>query len=194
MSGLTRTGWTWDTRFADFDQDGWQDLFVVNSVMMNRRNDRDLLFRNVDGRRFENVTETVPGLGSWMATYATTAVDLDLDGDLDLVTPRAMGPVDVFRNEAGGSALQVVLRDDAGGTTTGIGATVVVRYGDGKHQMREIQASGGFLSFDEPVAHFGLGDASAVDTIEVRWSTGETTVLSGPFATGARYTVRRETR
>ena len=194
MSGLTRTGWTWDTRFADFDQDGWQDLFVVNSVMMNRRNDRDLLFRNVDGRRFENVTETVPGLGSWMATYATTAVDLDLDGDLDLVTPRAMGPVDVFRNEAGGSALQVVLRDDAGGTTTGIGATVIVRYGNGKHQMREIQASGGFLSFDEPVAHFGLGDASAVDTIEVRWSTGETTVLSGPFATGARYTVRRETR
>ena len=92
------------------------------------------------------------------------------------------------------TTVQVVLRDEAGGTTAGIGATVIVRYGEGKHQMREIQASGGFLSFDEPVAHFGLGDVTTVDTIEVRWSTGETTVLTGPFTTGARYTVRRETR
>ena len=120
--------------------------------------------------------------------------DFDRDGDLDLGTPRAVGPVDVFRNDAGGRALQVALRDAAGGPATGIGAVVVIRTADGAQQMRELQASGGFNSFSEPVAHIGLGDTAEVAAIEVRWTTGETPVVPGPLAADARYTVRRATR
>jgi len=57
--------------------------------------------------------------------------------------------------------------------------------------MREIQAGGGFLSFDEPVAHFGLGQYDEVREIEVQWSTGTSTVAKGPFPANGRYIIER---
>jgi len=60
--------------------------------------------------------------------------------------------------------------------------------------MREIQASGGFISFDAPVAYFGLGQFTRVDRVEVEWSTGERTEIRGDFPAGARYVLRRPRR
>jgi hypothetical protein len=57
--------------------------------------------------------------------------------------------------------------------------------------MREIKSGGGYLSFDEPLAHFGLGKSTAVDRVEIRWSTGERTAIEGPFDSGHRYTIKR---
>ena len=57
--------------------------------------------------------------------------------------------------------------------------------------MREIQAGGGFLSFDPFVAHFGLGDSDRVRRVEVQWSTGERSRLAGDFSAGARYVIER---
>jgi hypothetical protein len=90
------------------------------------------------------------------------------------------------------SAIAMELQDFAG-NRSGVGSIITIHYGPSgeRHQMREIQASGGFVSFDAPVAHFGLGDFEAVDRVEVRWSTGEISVLNGPFEAGARYTVTR---
>ena len=188
--GLERTGWTWNARFADFDLDGWQDLFVVNGTPIDPRADQSLLFRNRAGGQFEDVTEAA-GVRSWLDALAWTGVDYDRDGDLDLVVPNTLGPVDLFRNGTGGRAVQVALHDGTGRNPFAIGAVVTVTLSDGTRQMREVQASGGFLSFDEPVAVFGLGDAEAVARIDVRWPTGERTVHEGPFPPGSRYTVRR---
>ena len=188
--GLEKTGWTWNARFADFDQDGWQDLYVSNGTMLTPRSDRNLLFRNREGQGFEEIGEAA-GATSWIDAYAHTTVDYDLDGDLDVIVPSTMGPVDVYRNEAAGRAVQFALRDTGSANPYAVGAVVVIRYGDGAHQMREVQSSGGFLSFDEPVVHFGLGDHTEVTEVEVRWPTGERTRVTAPFAAGARYTIRR---
>ncbi len=56
--------------------------------------------------------------------------------------------------------------------------------GGERHQLRELKASGGYISFDEPLAHFGLGEYDRVDRLEIGWSTGGTTVIPGPFDAG----------
>ncbi|WP_420456408.1 FG-GAP-like repeat-containing protein [Rubrivirga sp.] len=188
--GLSKTAWTWNARFADLDQDGWQDLYVVSGHMINRQTDRNLLFRNVGGERFEDVTEAA-GVASWLDTFSYTYVDYDRDGDLDLVVPSGLGPVEVYRNDTGGAALQIALHDGASANPSGVGAVVTITTADGQRQMREVTLSGGYLSWDEPVAHFGLGTATGVQRVEVRWPTGERTRLDGPLAAGARYVVRR---
>ena len=108
-----------------------------------------------------------------------------------MVVPATAGPVDVLRNRGTGHALQIALRDDASANRFGIGAIVTVTLADGSRQRREVQSSGGYLSFDEPVLTFGLGEATEATAVEVRWPTGERTVVTAPFASGARYTLRR---
>ncbi len=64
---------------------------------------------------------------------------------------------------------------------------------DGKrHQQREIQASGGFISFDASIAYFGLGRSQYVERVEIDWSTGEKSELDGNFAAGGRYIITRK--
>ncbi|NRD90023.1 hypothetical protein C8024_11975 [Sphingopyxis sp. BSNA05] len=60
--------------------------------------------------------------------------------------------------------------------------------------MRDISASGGYLSFDPPVAHFGLGQRKGIDRIKIIWSTGEVQMLEGPFAAGFSYRISRSKR
>ena len=95
-------------------------------------------------------------------------------------------------NNSTANRIVVELRDQVG-NRFGIGSKILLHYAGGtRHQMREIQASGGFLSFDAPIAYFGLGDAQRVERIEVQWSTGERTELTGDFSTGGRYIIHRD--
>jgi hypothetical protein len=128
--GVGFTGWSWNARFADVDNDEWQDIYVV--------------------------------AGTWFrATNSGTTGNF------------------FFHNEAGN-------RD-------GIGTVFTIHYGPGgnRHQMRELKASGGYLSFDEPIAHFGLGEYDSVERLEVRWSTGGESVIQGPFDEGYLYSLER---
>ena len=85
------------------------------------------------------------------------------------------------------------LFQDRVGNTYGIGTKLVVRYGADREErhMREIQASGGFLSFDSAGAFFGLGESAEVQEIEIEWSTGDRSVVAGPFAAGQVHTIQR---
>ena len=75
----------------------------------------------------------------------------------------------------------------------GIGTKFTIHYGPGaeRHQLRELKASGGYISFDEPLAHFGLGEYDHIDRLEIEWSTGGTTVIPGPFDAGHIYSLQR---
>ena len=184
------TEWSWNAKFADLDHNRWQDLYVVNGFLLNRFNGSNQAFAGVGGGRFQKRTEAL-GLGSHVPTGAYAFTDFDRDGDLDVITVPYIGPMQVFENQAAtGNAVTFELRDGRG-NAFGIGSTVTVRLADGSQQIREVKTGGGFLSFDEPVAHFGLGDADAVDAVTVTWSTGETTALPGPFAAGHRYVLSR---
>jgi hypothetical protein len=190
--GIENTGWSWTGKFADLDSDEWQDLYVVNGTWLKpSRVPSNVFFRNLGGGGFENAT-TGSGLEDYLIVSAYTYLDLDNDGDLDIVTNSVNGPFRVYRNnETRNHALSVELRDHRG-NSFGIGSKITIHYAGGRrHQIREIKSGGGFLSYDAPVAHFGLGHFDTVERIEVAWSTGETTRHEGPFPADAQYRIER---
>ncbi len=191
--GIADGGWSWNAAFADVDNDTWQDLFLVNGFLFNKATDRNRLFHNDQGAGFSDVSES-SGLGTITDASASTFVDYDRDGDLDVIVPTALGPILVYRNDVNdGQSIRVSLRDGKG-NPFGIGSQIIVHYGPNGdlHQFREVRASGGFASYDEPAVHFGLGDHDAVDRIEVVWSTGERSEIRGNFRAGAEYVISRE--
>ena len=193
--GVGFTGWSWNARFADVDNDEWQDIYVVAGTWFRASpsgTTGNFFFHNEAGERFNDQTDAF-GLQNFMIVSAYTVVDYDRDGDLDFVSNSINGPLWLLRNNSGdGNSIAFQLRDQVG-NRDGIGTTFTIHYGpDGKrHQMRELKASGGYLSFDEPIAHFGLGEYDSVDRLEIRWSTGGETVIPGPFAEGHLYSLER---
>jgi uncharacterized membrane protein YraQ (UPF0718 family) len=191
--GLKVTGWSWNAKFADLDNDEWQDLYVANGMFQRSNRESNFFFHNKAGQGFDHSTAEF-GLTDFRATGGYSYIDFDNDGDLDIASIPVNGPVRMFvNNSVGGNSVMFELRDSEG-NRFGIGSKIVISYGDEdapRQQMRELQAGGGFISFDAPIAHFGLGDAEQVNEVEIRWSTGGTTRLQGPFAAGARYVVER---
>jgi hypothetical protein len=190
--GVSEAGWTWNAQFADFDGDGWEDLFAVNGGWFRavERLYSHVLYRNHGGRGFRDVTKAA-GLVDYRPTGAYTFADFDNDGDLDIITAPYDAPVVFYRNQISHNSSVIVELDDELGNRAGIGSLVTVTDARGRKQQREIKSSGGYLSFNAPRAHFGLGRASAVREISVRWSTGETSRIAGPFPAGFRYRISR---
>jgi hypothetical protein len=184
--GVSFGGWTWNARFADLNNDTWQDLFMTQGSRLRFNNASNILYRNAGGKRFEDATQAV-GLEDHVPSGASLFLDYTMDGRLDIITyPFQLTP-EVWRNDAAaGAGFQVELRDMRAANTGGIGARVDIRADDGRIQMREIKASGGYESFDWTVARFGLGDWKTVT-----WPDGQATRLDGLALTAGRYRLVR---
>jgi hypothetical protein len=198
LAGVEATDWSWSPLLADFDHDGYTDLFVANGIV-RRPNDLDYInyistdsaqrflsekqmihkmptgkvanffFRNNGNLTFQNVSEKWTGAKATCSTGAAYA-DLDNDGDLDLVVNNINDKAGVFRNDAAaGSFLKIRLQGERA-NTYGTGANVLL-YVNGKIMSRELITSRGWQSAVEPVLHFGLGN-SPIDSLEVRWPGG----------------------
>jgi uncharacterized membrane protein YraQ (UPF0718 family) len=192
--GVQTAGFTWNAKFADVDNDEFVDLFAVNGWFPGKGLESHFFYHNEQGKRFSDQTEKA-GLRSFLPTSAYTYVDLFNTGNMDIVAVPIVGPVLVYVNNSTQTRIAFELRDEVG-NRFGIGSKVIIHYGAGgaRHQLREIQASGGFISFDAPVAYFGLGGFQRVERVEVRWSTGERSEITGDFQAGARYIVHRHSR
>jgi hypothetical protein len=191
--GLATTAWAWNAKFADLDNDQWQDLYVVNGTWLNTKGTTsNMFFANKTGRTFVHETEEF-GLEDFLIVSAYTYLDFDKDGDLDIITNAVNGPARVYvNNETRNQSISFELRD-ARGNHFGIGSKIFVYYGEGgrRHQVRELKAGGGYLSFDAPIAHFGLGRYKQVERVEVIWSTGERSEIRGPLRSGAFHRILR---
>jgi hypothetical protein len=184
--------WSWNARFADLDNDEWQDLYVVNGVLITQEFATNNFFHNQQGKTFK-AAEQEFGLEDMDHSSAYTYIDIDNDGDLDIIANTQYGPFKVYRNnETRNSSVVFKLRDGKGNRFC-IGCRITVYYGPkGKrHQMREIKASGGYRSFDAPIAHFGLGAYTKIQKVEVRWSDGTKELIKHPFPANGEYILRR---
>ncbi len=192
VMGVQQAGFTWNAKFADVDNDEFVDLYAVNGWLPSPLRESHVFYHNQHGKTFVEQTHAV-GLGSFLPTSAYTYVDLDNDGDLDIVAVPIAGPVLVYINTSTNNRIALALHDQHG-NRFGIGSTLIIHYGpDGaRHQMRELQASGGFLSFDAPVAYFGLGAFPHITRVDIHWSTGERSVIQGDLPAGARYIIHRQ--
>ena len=188
--GLEVGGWSWDVKIIDVDNDGFQDMLIVNGTWVpNEVTPSKIFYHNTGKGKFDE--KTVPfGFEDYLITPAAVAVDIDNDGDIDFITAPVNGPAIVFiNNSQSGNAITFEFTDHIG-NRFGIGNKVEVVTGERK-QTRELQLGGGYMSFDAPIVHFGLGNAEKVDSVTVTWTDGVKTVLKD-LPAGARYRIERE--
>ncbi len=187
----------WGTAFADYDNDGWLDLFVVNGSTLQQLKDparlvpmRSQLFWNRGPKEgfFEVSSVSGPFFEGTYVGRGLALSDFDRDGDVDAVVTTNGGEVYLLRNDGGNRNrwLQVELRG-ARGNRSGIGATVRLVAG-GRTQVRHVGAQASYLSQSSLVEGFGLGTHERVDTLEVIWPDDRRDLRTGVEA-GTRVVV-----
>ncbi|HLN02574.1 MAG TPA: CRTAC1 family protein [Bryobacteraceae bacterium] len=177
----------WGNGIADFDNDGWKDLFVARAnVDENVRlfsprtfEEPNAVFRNLRNGRFENVSATagpdfqVPG-GHRGVAFG----DLDNDGRIDAVVTVLNGQAKIFHNTTQNGNHWILLK--LCGTKSnhmGIGAKVRVTTADGAVQYNHVTTSMGYASSSDSRVHFGLGASAAAKEIQITWPSGIRQVL-----------------
>ncbi len=181
---IDASGWSWSGKFGDLDNDGWQDLYVVNGMIAKdlfahlpekELIEANMLFHNKQGKTFEPVdwglNDTSSGRGMSMA-------DMNNDGRLDVIINPLNSAAVVYENTlCQGRSIRVALKDNSQANTHAIGAIVYVTIGD-QTLTRTLTTLSGYLSGDETTLHFGIGDATQVDRISVVWPDGHVSQLN----------------
>jgi hypothetical protein len=172
----------------DADNDADLDLGIVNGHVMNSPGhvrpgateaQRKLLLRNTGGRFTDVGRQSGPGFSVDKVGRALAAADIDNDGDVDLLVVNNGGTVDLLRNDGGNGNNAIVI--GLIGTTSNrdaIGARVKVTAG-GVTQMREVKAGSSYLSQNDLRVHVGVGKATQIDRVEVRWPNGRSETITG---------------
>lgn len=179
----------WGTAFLDYDNDGWEDILVVNGHVYPQLDkarlgasapyrQRKLLYRNKRDGTFEEVAAQYGSVLMDPRVQRGMAVgDLDNDGKLDVVINDLDGPPQILHNELpnAGNWLLVKLTGK-GKNTNAIGAVVTVTAG--KLVLKRLVQSGtSYISQDDMRPHFGLGAETLIDSVDVLWPDGTTSKL-----------------
>ncbi|MCV2891181.1 FG-GAP-like repeat-containing protein [Ruegeria aquimaris] len=190
--GLDVGGWSWDTKVEDFDLDGDLDVYIVNGTWVpNEVSPSNLYFENDSSGHFTESSGPM-GLEDYLMTAAAVAFDADGDGDLDMLTHPVNGPLVFFRNNAQGANAVAFALEDHIGNRDGIGAVIEIEDDLGHVQRREIQLGGGFMSFDAPLVHFGLGEATEVVRVAITWADGDWSDVERDLRSGHLHRITRK--
>ncbi len=184
--------------FADYDNDGYIDLFVGNGHIIDNIHlfnsvstyrERNFMFRNQGDGVFEEIgLQLGEALAVENVVRGTSAADYDQDGDEDILVNVSGDAPQLLRNDGGNRnawlALQLVGRES---NRSAVGARVTVRAG-GRTLIKEVKAGVSFLSQGGLELIFGLGEAAGAENVQIRWPTGEVLDL-GAAASRSRLTV-----
>lgn len=182
---VAQNGTGWGTYFADFDNDGDEDLAAVHSATAGFV--PPVLFVN-QGSRFDPLVEA----GDFrfvLSDLGLAVADFNRDGRLDLITGNSRGEHHLLLNETGpvGNWLTVELRS-VSSTPAAIGARLELDVA-GTTLVRILQAGDGYLSQNTYRIHFGLGAATEASDFRVRWPDGAWQSF-GPLAAGVHHVIR----
>ncbi len=170
------------TQFLDADNNGTLDLFVANGHVWDNvaeitpslsYKQKCQFFVNMGEGKFTDISETVWKFFTNPIVARGTAIgDYDNDGDMDILISCCGGNPVLLRNDTqvNNNWLKIKL---VGNTSNrdGIGSKVIVRSGDFT-QIKEVTSGGSYASGSDNSIHFGLGNYSEVETIEVKWQSG----------------------
>ncbi len=194
---LDGTGWSWSAQFGDLDNDGYQDLYVVNGMISvemfshlpgNELVEENQVYRNLTGAGFQPMPAW--GLNDQASGRGMTLADLDNDGDLDAVVNNLAGPAVLFENRlCAGAALAVDLRWPDSANTRGIGSRLILETDAGTYR-RDIASLSGYLSGESSRLHFGFPAGVRPLRLTVHWNDGHVSEINDPPA-NTRLTVTR---
>ena len=188
FAGVRQGYWAWGSCFADFNNDGYQDLFIVNgfdgmteeqSVSRNYENfneDPALLYiNNGDGTFTDRATEL--GVSHTAMGRGLVCYDYDRDGDLDMLIANSGEAPSLYRNNsfAGSNNFLNIRLHGRPDNPHAVGAQIYVST-NGQEQMRELQLGNNYISQNPVEAHFGLGTSQMVDKVRIVWPGLEASV------------------
>ena len=177
----------WGAAFFDYDNDGWQDLYVASTdyhqtfpelevSFMNPR--ADALFHNSAGRSFADVSAR-SGIDEALPTLGVAYADYDGDGDLDLVTGNWNSGYRLYQNQGSRNRwLSLDLRGNDDVNRDAVGTRVYLTTENGITQMQTVRIGAGLGGNNQLELHFGLGAASSAD-LRIVWSNGRECLFNG---------------
>lgn len=166
----------WGTKFFDYNNDGWVDLFVANGHVYPQLpgyRQRRLLHRNNRDGTFSEVSADFGAvLTEDRVSRGVAFGDIDNDGDIDLIIADLDGPPQLLRNDGGNTDNSILIKTvGVKSNRSGIGARVTVVSGD-LTQVDEVRSGDSYISQSDLRLHFGLQKRTKVDSILVRWPSG----------------------
>lgn len=182
---------SWGTGFLDYDNDGWLDLFIANGHVYPEVDKQDWgttwaerpqLFRNLDGKKFQEVPPaTGSGLADVISARGAAFGDIFNDGVIDVVINNIDSHPTLLRNilKMGNHWLELKLIGGAKSPRDANGAKVFLTAG-GIRQRADVYSGGSYGSSSDQRLHFGLGKATAVDSIEIHWPSGAVEKIAPP--------------
>jgi hypothetical protein len=173
----------WGNGVFDFDNDGWKDLFVARSNVLDnisvlvperRYPEPNSIFRNLGTGKFVDVSATAgPDFQREAAHRGVAFGDLENDGRIDAVVSVLGGSVKLFHNVSTGGQHWILL--NLVGTKSNrmaIGAQIHLVAADGGSQWNEVTTAVGYASSSDSRVHFGLGSNRTIKQLEIQWPSG----------------------
>ena len=200
ITGTSSTDWSWGPLFADFDNDGYKDLYITNGTRREINNNdffnslengklekKDLLkkskeipsekidnfmYQNKGNLHFEQVNKKW-GIEFKGFSNGVAYADLDNDGDLEIITNNIDDYASVFENTSSKINNYLTIRfKGTSKNSQGLGNRVYVKT-KGNSQMQELTLTRGFQSSVAPELHFGVEKAKTIDEVKVVWTNGK---------------------
>jgi hypothetical protein len=192
-AGLGDVSWLFTTfglKFLDYDNDGWRDILLVNGQTFPQIDryqtgityaERNLLFHNQrDGKFHEVGLRAGTGLAIEKVSRGLATADYDNDGDLEMVVSNMNESPDLLRRERKSRNHSILIKTvGTRSNRNGIGARITV-VSPGLTQYDEVRSGGSYLSSSDLRVHFGLGAATEIKKLELRWPSGATDIVPEP--------------
>jgi hypothetical protein len=168
--------------FLDFDNDGWPDLLLVNGHVYPEVDKNNLgsnyeepriLYHNLGKGTFADISATAgPGITTSASSRGLTIGDLWNDGRISAVISNMNGAPSLLVNQVRSANHWIAIRAvGVKSNRDGIGAQISIKAGT-RTLVDEVRSGSSYSSSNDMRVHFGLGQASKVDSVQIRWPSG----------------------
>jgi hypothetical protein len=190
LGGLSESHSGWSLKLCDLDNDGWKDIFVAGSHVIDnvelfnpsaRYQEGCFIYHNLGNGKFENWSEIAgPDIQTIGANRGIAVGDFDNDGSLEIAVNRLNDTTLFFKRRGSGDNHWILL--NLRGTKSNrdaIGAKIQLTLPSGLKQYDHVTTANGIYSASDKRVHFGLGAESQIKSLQVRWPSGIVQTLQG---------------